>query len=72
MTESIKFIHKVLYQDIPKAITKLISYSLERSDIMRLTRKPLVIVKSNSKRLSQSVIYRSIFLYNKLSDTIRN
>ena len=71
MRESLKFIHKIIYNDMPASIMELISFSLTRSDVVRLSRKPFLIEKSKSQFLSQSVLYRSVFLYNNVSDTIR-
>ena len=71
MRESLKFIHKIIYNDLPKSIMELISFSLTRSDVVRLSRKPFLIKKSKSQFQSQSVLYRAVFLYNNISDTIR-
>ena len=72
MAETLKLTHKIVFDDNPPSLTKLISYSLQRSDISRLSRKPFMIQKSNTSKLSQSVLFRAVFIYNKLSDTIRH
>ena len=69
MAEALKITHKVVFDDNPPSLSKLFSYSLQRSDISRLSRKPFMIQKSSTAKLSQSVLFRSIFIYNKLSET---
>ena len=70
--ESILFLHKVIYNDKPLAINEFITFSLSKSDFYRKSRKPIISEYHDSKKVRKSLIYMSIFLFNKLPDEIRN
>ena len=52
-------------------MTNYFTYSMCRSDVIRLIRKPMVKYFAKTEQLSQSLFYRVVFLYNKLPDSIR-
>ena len=68
--ESVLFIHKVVFNNQPKAITDLITFSLNNSQNIRQVRKPIVIEDHKSLKAKKSIIYLGIFLYNKLPTDI--
>ena len=70
--EAILFMHKVIFNNQPKAICDLITFSLANTNNHRSSRKPLVIDDHSSKRVKKSLIYMGIYLYNKLPNEIRN
>ena len=69
--ETVNFLHKCLFEGIPKTINELITYSLNREINVRSIRKPLMKNKSQSIKANQSIIPRAVFLYNKLPDIFR-
>ena len=64
--EAILFIHKVIYNNQPQAICNLITFSLSKSQNICSARKPIIAEYHNSKKVSKSLIYMGIYLYNKL------
>ena len=56
--ESIKLLHRVSYEEQPKAINDLLYHNLERSDINRLIRKPSVKHKAISAKTTNSFLHR--------------
>ena len=69
--ESILFIHKIIYNQSPDAINKLITYGYNDNNV-RKVRKPRVKAICNSSKLRDSLLYRSIFLHNSLEYDLRN
>ena len=70
--ETIMFIHKIIYDNQPKSITNLITFSLSKSQNHRSSRKSLIAEDHKSKRVRKSIIYMANFLYNHLPNDIRN
>ena len=69
--ESVNFIHKCIFDDTPRTINELITFSLNRENNVRSIRKPILKENVNSLRGNQSLIPRAIFLYNSLPDIFR-
>ena len=70
--EAILFNHKVIYNNQPQAICNLITFSLSKSQNICSARKPIIAEYHNSKKVSKSLIYMGIYLYNKLPSAITN
>ena len=71
MAESLKLVHKPIFEGIPKCIGDLFTFSLHRSEVARYTRKPMMKLRPTDQNMSNSLFYRTIFIYNKLDDNIR-
>ena len=71
MSESLKIFHKIVFNQEPKCMNNYFTYSLCRSDVVRLVRKPMVKNRPKSELVAQSLFHRVVFLYNKLPDVIR-
>ena len=71
MIESVTFLHKSLFENIPISITNLLCYSLNRTQNLRKVRKVLVKSGTKSNKNSQTLIYRAVFLYNLLPPEIK-
>ena len=69
--ESNIFIHKCIFEGIPTTINELITFSINREKNVRSIRMPLIRIPCNSVKANQSLIYRAVFLYNKLPDIYR-
>ena len=69
--DSIMFIHKVIFNNEPPAITKFITYSLSDSQNIRSIHKPMIKNINKSEKATQSLLYRSIFFINKIPDHVR-
>ena len=69
--ESIMLIHKCIFEATPLTIMDLITFSINRSSNVRSVRKPLMSEQTKSSKLQQTVIYRSVYLYNLLPDQLR-
>ena len=48
--ESMKLLHKVVYEMIPPSLSKYLHFSMHRSDIARLTRKPSLKYKYKTSK----------------------
>ena len=70
--ESVLFMHKVIFNNQPQAISDLITFSLSNNQNHRAARKPIIIDIHNSKKVKKSLIYMGTFLYNKLPLDIKN
>ena len=70
--ESVLFIHKIIYENQPKSISNLITFSLSNSKNHRSAHKSIMVEDHNSKRTQKSVIYMSNHLYNYLPSDIKN
>ena len=64
--ETILFIHKVLYNNSPSVLYNLISYSSIDDNNVRSIRKPRIKIQHKSVKVTNSLLYRAIFLYNIL------
>ena len=49
MSESLKFFHKIVFNQEPKCMNNYFTYSLCRSDVVRLVRKPMIKDRPKSK-----------------------
>lgn len=72
MKESILFIHRVMYENLPKSIFDFYTFSHNNSQNVRSVRKPMVKTPNNSEKAKKSLIYKSVYLLNKLPNEIRN
>ena len=64
--ETIQFIHKIIYNNSPSSITKLITYSMHKSQNIRSVRIPRILKLHSAEKVSQSLFYRAVYLYNEL------
>ena len=69
--ESVKSIHKIVFNNSPNAITQYICFSLHRSELVRSIRKPLVIKPPKSEKARAAFLHRAVYIYNTLPDSIR-
>merc|ERR1712240_569579 len=69
--ESIMLIHKTVFEGTPQTIMDLITFSLNRTKNIRSIRKPLMKEQTNSSKLQQTVMFKSVYLYNLLPDQLR-
>ena len=68
--EGVTFLHKCLYENLPISITKLLCFSLNRTQNIRKVRKIMVKEGTNSAKHSQTLLYRAVYLYNQLPPEI--
>ena len=70
--ESICFIHKIIYNNSPSSIFNLLTYGNDEKSNVRKVRR--IRVKSNPicQKVKNSVIHRSVFLYNMLEYEVRH
>ena len=71
MIESVSFIHKCIYENLPININNLLCYSLNRTQNLRNVRKVLIKEGTKSEKMSQTLIHRAVFLYNILPSEIK-
>ena len=64
--ETILFIHKVLYNNSLSVLYDLISYSSVDDNNVLSVRKPRIKISHKSIKVTNSLLHRAIFLYNKL------
>ena len=69
--EAVTFLHKCLYENLPTSITNLLCHSLNRTQNIRTVRKVMVRENTTSSKLSNTLIYRAVFLYNQLPAEIK-
>ena len=74
IAETLKYIHKPIYETLPLAITSLFTTPSDRSDLAQTLQIPRMKIPPNTEYLSKSVIYHSLHLYRllPLSITILN
>merc|ERR1712240_548963 len=72
MRESIQFIHKVLTNKAPGVIFELFCQSNCKRENIREVRKYMVKTMHKSNKVTNSLFYRAIYLYNCLSSEVRN
>ena len=70
-TETIKFFHRKVYENLPKDITKLICISHERSELTISNRAPQIKITSKSEFLIKSVLHRAVYIYSLLPEKNR-
>ena len=71
IADSLKFVHRPIFENLPPAINKYITYSTNRGEYVRYIRKPFVTVPPSSEKLKRSLIYLSIKLHNQLPENVR-
>ena len=71
VSDSVKFIHRPIFENLPPAINKYVTYSINRGDCVRFVRKPYVSTPPSSEKLKKSLLYLSIKLHNILPEEIR-
>ena len=72
MKESIQYIHKVLIKKSPGVIFNLFCQSNCKMDNIREVRKFRVKITHKSNKVTNSLFYRALYLYNCLSTDVRN
>merc|ERR1712240_617884 len=72
MKESIQYIHKVLINKSPGVIFNLFCQSNCKKDNIREVRKFMVKITHKSNKVTNSLFYRALYLYNCLSTEVRN
>merc|ERR1712115_533391 len=72
MKESIQFIHKILINKLPGVIFSLFTQSNCKVDNIRGVRKFRVKVSHKSNKVTNSLFYRSLYLFNCLEIDVRN
>merc|ERR1711989_54791 len=70
MRESIQYIHKVLSRKTPGVIYELFTQS--NLENVRGVRKYRVKITHKSNKVTNSLFYRAIYLYNCLENDVRN
>ena len=68
--ESILFLHKISFENIPKSLFNLYTYSHNNSKNIRTNRKIMVKNISNSEIVKKSLVFKSVYLMNTLPDEI--
>ena len=58
-------------ENIPRSITQFYSYSMSNNLNIRMVRKASFKIQHKSNIATKSLLYRSIFLYNKLPYDLR-
>ena len=66
--ESIMFIHKAIFEGYPKTINNMFTFSLRGSQNFSNIRKPMVKREPKGNKDKNTIIFKSIFLYNKMPD----
>ena len=69
--ETILFFHKGIFNNYPDSITKLITYGVNDRNNVRSCRKPTMIKSHTSEKVTNSLLHRALFFYNKLDYDIR-
>ena len=69
--ESIQFVHKVIFNQSPKVIYDLFTYSNCNNKNIRGVRKHLMKKSHKSQKVTNSLFFRSLFLFNKLDNEVR-
>merc|ERR1712115_342707 len=72
MRESIQFIHKVLINKSPSVIFNLFTQSNCKNDNIRGVRKFIVKKSHMSNKVTNSLFYRALYLFNCLEIDVRN
>merc|ERR1712177_80897 len=72
MKELIQFIHKILTNKLPGVIFNLFSQSNCKMDNIREVRKFRVKISHKSNKVTNSLFYRALYLFNCLATEVRN
>merc|ERR1712240_481525 len=72
MKESIQYVHNVLINKSPGVIFNLFCQSNCKLDNIREVRKFMVKITHKSNKVTNSLFYRALYLYNCLSNEVRN
>merc|ERR1712115_673166 len=70
--ESIQFIHKVISNKLPSVIFNLFTQSNCKNDNIRGVRKYMVKKSHKSNKVTNSLFYRALYLFNCLETDVRN
>ena len=70
--ESIQFIHKVIFNKSPSVIFNLLTQSNCNNENIRGVRKYMMKKSHKSNKVTNSLFYRSLYLYNCLETEVRN
>ena len=65
-------IHKVIFNNEPISLFKMIDFESKNNNNYRKVRKPIMKVVPKYEKASQSLIYRALYLYNRLVEDVRN
>ena len=69
--ETIIFIHKIIYDNQPKAMTQFFTFSLTNSQNHRFCRKSIVTENISSSKGKKSLIFFGNHLYNTLPNNLK-
>ena len=69
--ESILFIHKIMFNNCPDSIANMITHSINERTNIQSSRKPMMKHSHLSDKVTQSLFYRSLYLYNLLEFDIK-
>ena len=69
--ETIQFIHKILFNGCPEVVYKMITYGNINEQNIRSVRKPRMKKHHKSEKVTQSLFYRVIYLYNLLDYEVK-
>ena len=69
--ETIIFIHKIIYNNQPKAMTQFFTFSLTNSQNHRYCRKSIVTENIPSSKGKKSLIFFGNYLYNTLPNNLK-
>ena len=72
MKESIRFIHKILTNQSPAIIFELFTQSSSKDENIRGVKKFRVKLSHKSTKVTNSLFYRSLYLFNCLEFDVRN
>ena len=62
------FIHKAIFEGYPKTINNMFTFSLRGSQNVRNIRKPIIKREPKGNKDKNTIIFKSIYLYNKMPD----
>ena len=65
------FIHKVIFNEKPNGLFKLITFGTKDNVMVRKVRKPRVKIETKHSRLRNTLIYSSVYLYGQLEGNLR-
>ena len=59
--ESVKYMHKIVYEDQPPAITSLLQYNMAHIHVSCYIRRPEVIYKPVTEKVRNSFLYIAVY-----------
>ena len=71
MKDAIIFIHKVIFNEKPNSIMKLITFGTKENGNVRKVRKPRIKNDHKATMVRQSLFYNAIYLYGQLECDLR-